>query len=30
LEKYCGAAPYSINEGVIVTCEWLLTHKKIK
>ena len=28
LEKYCGAAPYSINEGVIVTCEWLLTHKK--
>ena len=28
LKKYCGAVPYSINEGVIVTCEWLLTHKK--
>ena len=28
LKKYCGAVPYSINEGVIVTCEWLLTYKK--
>jgi len=29
LKKYCRAVPYSINEGVIVTCESLLTQKNI-
>jgi GlcNAc-P-P-Und epimerase len=28
LKNYCGNVPYSIDEGVRITCEWLLTHKK--
>ena len=28
LKNYCENIPYSTNEGVRITCEWLLTHKK--
>ena len=28
LKDYCGDVPYSIDEGVRITCEWLQTHKK--
>ena len=28
LENYCGDIPYSTDEAVSITCEWLLTQKK--
>ena len=28
LKNYCGDIPYSTDEAVSITCEWLLTQKK--